>query len=119
MSTRTRHSPDTSATHSTTSTHCQRYLPVQRRRDFLRNSAMGFGASIAGLLIAKDAGATDRKAHNSLAPREPHFPAESSFCLPVADQANSKLLTPSRHLRSTRASPSRKVSKPKAFRCNS
>jgi uncharacterized protein (DUF1501 family) len=77
MSTRTRHSPDTSATHSTTSTHCQRYLPVQGRRDFLRNSAMGFGASIAGLLIAQDAGATDRKAHNSLAPREPHFPARA------------------------------------------
>jgi len=65
------------APHIMPSTHCQRYLPVQGRRDFLRHSAMGFGASILGLLMAQDAGAADGKAVNPLAPKEPHYPAKA------------------------------------------
>ncbi len=57
--------------------HCQRFLPVADRRDFLRTSGLGFGASVFGMLIAGDAAAADRLPNNPLAPREPHFPAKA------------------------------------------
>ena len=34
--------------------HCGRFRFVSDRRDFLRSSALGFGASVLGTLIAKD-----------------------------------------------------------------
>ncbi|MBI3865546.1 MAG: DUF1501 domain-containing protein, partial [Planctomycetia bacterium] len=55
---------------------CNEFDPVLNRRDWLRQSAAGFGyLALAGLLNA-DAGsarATDLAGGNPLAPREPHF----------------------------------------------
>ena len=77
MSIKAQHFAKAPAARTITSTHCQRYLPVQSRRDFLRHSALGFGASILGLLMAQDADAVDGKAGNLLAPKEPHFSAKA------------------------------------------
>ena len=57
--------------------HCLRFQPVGDRRDFLRTAAFGFGASVLGTLMARDAVATDQVANNPLAPRESHFPAKA------------------------------------------
>ena len=57
--------------------HCGRFLPVADRRDFLRTSALGFGASVLGTLLAQDSAATETAEHNPLAPRESHFPAKA------------------------------------------
>ena len=51
----------------TESSHCHRHAPAFSRRDFLRQSAFGFGASALGYLAARDAAASP------LAPRPPHF----------------------------------------------
>ena len=51
------------------STHCHRHAAALSRRDFLRQSAFGFGASALGFLAARDAVA----ATNPLAPKPPHF----------------------------------------------
>ena len=51
------------------STHCHRHAAAFSRRDFLRQSAFGFGASALGFLAARDAVA----ATNPLAPKPPHF----------------------------------------------
>lgn len=56
-----------------TSTHCQHHSAVHSRRDFLRESAFGFGASALGFLLASEAGA----ATNPAAPQEPHFAAKA------------------------------------------
>lgn len=57
--------------------HCGRFQPVADRRDFLRKSAFGFGASVLGALIAEDSAAAEAGSHNPLAPREPHFPTQA------------------------------------------
>jgi uncharacterized protein (DUF1501 family) len=64
-------------TESLNKTHCQRFLPVMDRRDYLRTSAFGFGASVLGSLIAEDAAADEQDSKNPLAAREPHFPARA------------------------------------------
>ncbi len=54
--------------------HCGRFHTVCDRRDFLRRSAFGFGASVLGSLMAQNAPADDHVKHNPLAARAPHFP---------------------------------------------
>ena len=56
------------------STHCHRFAAAFSRRDFLRRSAFGFGASALGALMARDASAATE---NPLAPKPPHFPAKA------------------------------------------
>ncbi|HQU44866.1 MAG TPA: DUF1501 domain-containing protein, partial [Pirellulales bacterium] len=53
--------------------HCHRHAWAFSRRDFLRQSAFGFGASALGFLSARDAVA----ATNPLAPKPPHFPGKA------------------------------------------
>lgn len=59
--------------------HCGRFHFVSDRRDFLRSSAFGFGASVLGSLIAQDVAATEAENNqsNPLAPKPPHFPAKA------------------------------------------
>ena len=57
------------------STHCQRTIPVFDRRDFLRHSAFGFGASAMATMMARDVYANSPL--NPLAPKAPHFPAKA------------------------------------------
>ena len=64
-------------TDSLNKTHCQRFLPILNRRDYLRTSAFGFGASVLGSLIAQDAAAGEQDSKTPLAAREPHFPAKA------------------------------------------
>ena len=52
------------------STHCHRHGAAFSRRDFLRQSAFGFGASALGFLAAQDSSVA---ATNPLAPKPPHF----------------------------------------------
>ena len=52
------------------STHCHRHAAAFSRRDFLRQSAFGFGASALGFLAAKESATA---AVNPLAPKPPHF----------------------------------------------
>ena len=56
------------------STHCHRFAAAFSRRDFLRRSAFGFGASALGALMAREASAATE---NPLAPKLPHFPAKA------------------------------------------
>jgi uncharacterized protein (DUF1501 family) len=56
------------------STHCQRHAPAFSRRDFLRQSAFGFGASALGSLLAQAAG---DPVPNPLAPKKAHFPGQA------------------------------------------
>ena len=58
---------------SVTSTHCHRHASAFTRRDFLRQSAFGFGASALGFLAAQDVVA----ATNPLAQKPPHFPGKA------------------------------------------
>ena len=58
---------------SVISTHCHRHASAFTRRDFLRQSAFGFGASALGFLAAQDAVA----ATNPLAQKPPHFPGKA------------------------------------------
>ena len=55
------------------STHCHRHVAAFSRRDFLRQSAFGFGASALGFLAARDAAAST----NPLASKLPHFPGKA------------------------------------------
>lgn len=57
--------------------HCLRFTPVFDRRQFLRCSAFGFGASVLGSLMAQDAAATESPSKNPLPAREPHFPGKA------------------------------------------
>jgi uncharacterized protein (DUF1501 family) len=59
-----------------TSKHRQHFLPVHDRRDFLRKSAFGFGASVLGSLIAR-AAAANGESTNPLAAGSPHFPGRA------------------------------------------
>ncbi len=52
-------------------THCHRHAAVSDRRDFLRQSAFGFGASTLGFLMSREAPAADIV--NPLTPKSPHF----------------------------------------------
>ena len=56
-----------------TSTHCHRHSLAFSRRDFLRQTAFGFGASALGFLNAQGAADTT----NPLAPKPPHFPGKA------------------------------------------
>ena len=64
-------------TNSLNANHCQRFLPVLDRRDYLRRSAFGFGASVLGSLIAGESAASEQDSKNPVAAREPHFPAKA------------------------------------------
>ena len=55
-------------------THCHRFAAAFSRRDFLRQSAFGFGATALGSLLARDAVAATT---NPLAPKAPHFAAKA------------------------------------------
>lgn len=59
------------------STHCQRFTAVADRREFLKRSALGVGASVFGSLLARDVSASDLTGPQTLAPKSTHFPARA------------------------------------------
>lgn len=61
-------------------THCGRYATIGDRRDFLRRSAFGFGASAMGWMIARETQSRDINnpgLGSSLAPVSPHRPGKA------------------------------------------
>lgn len=57
--------------------HCGRFKRVADRREFLRKSAFGFGASVLGALLAQDACAGTSLADDPLAAKPPHIRAQA------------------------------------------
>lgn len=63
--------------HSATGADVERDRLLENRRDFLSHTAFGFGASVAGILLAQQATAGHDSSTRPLAPQVSHFPARA------------------------------------------